>query len=125
MREIPLTQGKVALIDDEDYEELSQYKWTAHHRAKNTWYAVRYVGKRVDGKRVGVHIQMHRVITNCPDGLVVDHINHNGLDNRKENLRTVTAAVNAGNRRPKDANVSEFRIRESMFRFYPQVKYYY
>ena len=89
---IPLTQGKFALVDPEDFEELSKYKWCVS-RSKHTSYAVRR-GK--DGKSV----LMHRVIMKTPEGMVVDHINQNGLDNRKRNMRNCTRAQNACNHRP-------------------------
>lgn len=93
MKEIELTQGKVALVDDEDYEYLSQFKWCAHKNG-NTWYATRLVYE--NGNKSS--ITMHRAITQVAKGMVVDHINHNGLDNRKENLRTCTKAENSRNR---------------------------
>ncbi len=88
---IGLTQDKFAIVDAEDYEWLSKYKW---HVEKDdcTYYAARSVSKR--------NISMHREILSAPDGLVVDHRNHNGLDNRKENLRLCTVAENNRNRRP-------------------------
>ena len=93
---IPLTQGQFAIVDPEDYDKLSQFKWTAA-KSPNTFYAVRSVRGR--------QIRMHRLITNAPKGLVVDHINHNGLDNRKQNLRLCTRSENARNQRPQ-ANCS-------------------
>ncbi|MCP4257565.1 MAG: endonuclease [Planctomycetes bacterium] len=90
---IPLTQGKYAIVDPEDYERLNKHKWHTNS-GRNTCYAVRTAFK--DGKRI--HTKMHRVITNAPRHLVVDHINHSGLDNRKTNLRAVTIAQNNVNR---------------------------
>ena len=88
---IPLTQDKFAIVDAEDYGWLSKYKWHASKDRRN-YYA----------KRRGPHgiVTMHRVILNAPAGLVVDHINHNGLDNRKANLRLCTVAQNNRNARP-------------------------
>jgi hypothetical protein len=83
MKEIPLTQGKVALVDDEDYEFLIQWKWYVQFDGWN-WYALRN-SETVDGRRTG--IKMHRVIMNAPEGLEVDHEDHNGLNNQKKNLR--------------------------------------
>jgi len=90
MREIPLSQGLVALVDDDDYPELIKYKWCAH-KGQNTFYAEKV------SRRMGV-IRMHRIILGVPDGLFTDHINGNGLDNRKENLRIVTNRENSQNR---------------------------
>ena len=96
-KEIPLTQGKVALVDDDDYEELSKYKWCVKKRS-HTCYAKRS-SKTVSGIRHT--ILMHTVILETPKGMETDHINGNGLDNRKENLRIVTRRGNAQNRRVK------------------------
>jgi len=93
-RRIPLTQGQYAIVDPEDYEPLNKYKWHAK-KFKNTYYAAR--SKRI-GKNKWRSIQMHREIINPPDHLLVDHINHNGLDNRKANLRTATYEQNCRNR---------------------------
>jgi hypothetical protein len=63
MKTIPLTQGKVALVDDEDYPELSKFRWCAV-RHRNTWYAVR--GESADGRRLTV--RMHRQILGLGHG---------------------------------------------------------
>ncbi len=88
---IPLTQDKFAIVDAEDYDRLNKYKWHAQKDRRN------YYAKR---RRSYGMVLMHRVILNAPAGLVVDHINHNGLDNRKANLRLCTAAQNSQNSRP-------------------------
>jgi hypothetical protein len=109
MKEIPLTKGQVALVDDDDYVYLSQFKWYANK--KPIFYAVRRHNKMVNGKEQ--HIKMHREILkrylreNFDDSLVVDHINHNGLDNRKENLRLATNKENCNNRRNKKESIYE------------------
>lgn len=90
MKEIPLTQGYVALVDDDDFEWLSQWKWCVL-RTRNNIYA----------KRSSKGILMHREIV-CRHGLLeetVDHVNHNGLDNRKSNLRPCSQSENQANRR--------------------------
>lgn len=91
VKEIPLTRGKVALVDDEDYERVMQYKWCTH-KDRNTWYATRtsYNPKK--------SIPLHRFIMNAKPGEEVDHINHNGLDDRRCNLRIVTRSQNHMNR---------------------------
>ncbi len=103
-REIPLTQGKVALVDAEDYEELSRFKWHAQ-RNKSTYYAVRN-GRRLDGKRCAV--LMHRVIIDPPAGMLVDHISRDGIDNRRSNLRVCSIAENNRNRASKRGASSRF-----------------
>jgi hypothetical protein len=98
MKEIELTQGKITLVDDEDYEYLNQWKWsTKKHRL--TYYATRseYIGKEggVSKKR---NFLMHRIILNANEGDIIDHINGDGWDNRKENLRFVTNRENCQNK---------------------------
>jgi hypothetical protein len=100
-RRIPLTQGKYAIVDPEDFERLNKHKWYAA-RDTRTFYAHRH--KRVGKKYVS--IGMHREILDPPGHLVVDHINHNGLDNRKANLRLATSAQNSYNRRQLRKNKS-------------------
>jgi hypothetical protein len=100
-RKIPLTQGKFAIVDPDDYYRISEYKWSAS-RVYNKFYAVR-TGTAEKGRR-GKTIRMHREIADIPDGLECDHINGNSLDNRKANLRPVTRQQNCWNnrkRRPK------------------------
>jgi hypothetical protein len=104
MKEIQLTQGRVALVDDADYEYLSQWKWKAY-KDRYTWYARR-------GIRVGFVIKtihMHRLITNAPDGLFVDHINGDGLDNRRGNLRVCTKSENGFNRGKNSNNTTGYK----------------
>lgn len=99
MREIPLTQGKVALVDDEDYELLSAHKWYAQRDHKwDRWYALRH--SRREGTRTIV--RMHREILGLSpgDGMETDHRNGDGLDNRRDNLRVATHAQNGANRKP-------------------------
>ena len=94
-RRIPLTQGQYAIVDPEDYEPLSKYKWYAI-KCKNTFYAGR--NARCPKTKKKLYIKMHREVINPPEHLDVDHINRNGLDNRKANLRPVTRAQNILNR---------------------------
>jgi len=95
-RRIPLTQGKFAIVDPEDYERLSKYKWHAH-KAPHTYYAVHSLtnGKKLPRKNA----QMHNLIIKTPPGMFIDHINHNGLDNRKANLRPATFTQNVWHRK--------------------------
>lgn len=96
MKEIPLTQGKFAIVDDDDFDTLNQYKWTAHHHHNRVNYAVRSVYYTPKPKM----LSMHRVILNATPGTQIDHINGDGLDNRKSNLRFTTTRQNSHNRRP-------------------------
>jgi hypothetical protein len=91
MKEIPLTQGKVAIVDDEDYEALNQHKWHFNGR-----YAMRTDHLHGDRK-----ILMHREIMHTPAGMNTDHINHDTLYNCKINLRNCTHAENMRNTKIK------------------------
>jgi len=95
-RLIQLTRGQFAKVDAEDFTWLSQLKWCASYSTSG-FYALS--GVNVYGKKTTV--TMHRLIMNIPrkNGLSVDHINHDGLDNRKCNLRVVTHAENMRNTR--------------------------
>lgn len=94
---IAITQGKVVIIDDEDYALVKPWKWQARYNDKSkTWYAVREV--RLKGKRVGLE-RMHREIMNAKPSEIVDHRDHNGLNNQKDNLRKCTTPSNSRNRR--------------------------
>jgi hypothetical protein len=107
MKEIQLTQGKVALVDDEDFEYLNQFKWYANEWKRGKLYAVRNVRK--NKKYIGYE-SMHRLLTKNNDKkLVTDHINGNTLDNRKSNLRICTISENSKNRKISINNKSGFK----------------
>lgn len=93
MKEIPLTKGKFALVDDEDYEYLMQWKWRLSDR-----YAARWSRKH-EGFEPRRLIYMHRVIHMAPEDMMVDHKNQIELDNRRSNLRTASDSQNMGNRK--------------------------
>lgn len=93
---IPLTQGKFAIVDAGDYERLSKFKWHAN-KGRIIFYAVRKSYE--NGHRKPTYHRMHNVIIQPPRGFRVDHINHDGLDNRKSNLRFCTLVENQGNSR--------------------------
>jgi len=92
---IPLTKGYVAIIDSEDYNRLSKFLWITHKDKKRT-YAQRALPKE-NGKQRG-ETMPHAIMGKPPKGLMIDHINGNGLDNRKCNLRFVTNRQNCMNR---------------------------
>jgi hypothetical protein len=99
MKEIKLTQGQFALVDDSDYEYLNQYKWCAN-KYDTTYYAVRVVGKQT--------IYLHRVIMNTPDNLVVNHWDYNGLNCQKHNMINCTQKENAQYMRIKKTGTSKY-----------------
>ena len=102
MKRIELTQGRVAVVDSEDYEELNKYNWQARVQT----YTGLFRAKRSENKK---EIDMAREIMNCPPGLEVDHINGDLLDNRKCNLRICTHGENMRNRRLQRNNTSGYR----------------
>lgn len=95
-KEILLTRGLVALVDDSWFDELNKFKWRVMGSKRN--YAVR--------QEQGKTIFMHRVIAGTPEGQVCDHINGDGLDNRSDNLRNCTDAQNAHNNHIKKPGCS-------------------
>mgnify|MGYP007100070924 FL=1 len=96
MKKIKLTQGKYALVDDEDYEALNKLKWRCS-KGGNTFYA--YGTSRDITTNKEITVLMHRLVINTPKGLHTDHINGNGLDNRKSNLRACTLIENMRNKK--------------------------
>lgn len=103
MKKIPLPHGLFAIVDDDDYQELSKYKW--HF---NDGYAQRTVTRRKNGIKVNKTIRMHRQILNAPPEKQVDHINRNRLDNRKANLRLCSGYENARNHGLRKDNTSGY-----------------
>jgi len=101
---IPLTQGKFAKVDPDDYICLSQFRWHCKTNP-NATSAVRSTTSAAKQKR----IYMHRLIADTPPHLVCDHINHNGLDNRKANLRNCTLTQNNANSRPAKNSSSKYK----------------
>lgn len=93
MKLIPLTRGLFAQVDDEDYDYLMQWKWYAL-KNKNTFYAQRTI--TIKGKDLAE--KMHRVIMKTSKEMEVDHMDHNGLNNQKTNLRNCTHVQNSQGR---------------------------
>ncbi len=102
MKEISLTRGVSAVVDDDDYEKLSQYNWQARVQTYTGLFRAKRTGKEKE-------VDMARQIMNCPDGLEVDHINGDLLDNRKCNLRICTHQENMRNRRLQKNNTTGYR----------------
>jgi len=96
--EVELTRGKVALVDSTDMPLLVGRKWKAMFTGGKYWYAVSNDG-----------VYMHRLILNAPTGAIVDHINHDSLDNRRENLRLATTAQNIAHQRHKRGCSSKYK----------------
>jgi len=95
------------IIDDEDFEKVKGYTWVLNFRKnRNVFYAERTRTKDKDKK----NFRMHRLIMDCPEGMTVDHINRNTLDNRKENLRICSNKENVRNsKKRKDGITSKYK----------------
>ncbi len=104
VRFIPLSHGKFTIIDTDDYERLKKHKWYTSQDG-NHFYAYAYISIANKKKK----IFMHRYITSAPKGMVVDHIDGNGLNNLKSNLRICTHAQNVQNSRPKSNSSSKYK----------------
>jgi len=103
-RLIRLHNGRYAKVSPEDYPELSQYDWL-FKQCKRSAYAWRIEFE--DGKQKIIY--MHRVIMGEPKGLFIDHINHDGLDNRRDNLRIATRTQNRRNSRSVKTGTSKYK----------------
>lgn len=106
-KEIQLTRGKAAIVDDVDFLQLNQWKW----RVSSRGYARRTITvfEHQNGKRKIREIYMHRLILNTPDGFLTDHINGDPLDNRRCNLRICTNAENQHNQLIRSTKSSRYK----------------
>jgi len=104
MAEIQLTKGYVAIVDDDDFAWLSQWKWFFTGR-----YPARSASKEEETAGRPCHISMHRAIVGASSGRIVDHINGDPLDNRRANLRFCSLSQNQHNQRLKRDNTSGFK----------------
>ena len=101
MKEIELSKGRKAIVDDDDFEKLPQNKWYC----SSYGYAVRTSRETLKRKMYW----MHREIMDCPEGFEVDHINGDRLDNRKSNLRICSRDSNCKNLKKPKTNTSGFK----------------
>jgi len=102
MKTIPLTKGKVALVDDYDFEWLNKYKWCVHGGRNGKFYATR----KENGQ---CFVEMHRMIMQATPEVEIDHINGNSLDNQRHNLRACTHAENCRNRKTQLNTTSQYK----------------
>lgn len=99
-RTLTLSQGQFAIVDVSDYDWLSKWKWTAvWDKNAKTFYAARTY-QLEDGRYK--HVRMHRIIMDAPRGILVDHADHNTLNNRRYNLRFATYSQNNANARHRN-----------------------
>lgn len=114
MKKIKLTQNKYALVDDADFEWLNQWRWCAYSKGGNgtkTYYAGSNNGKMnpiITNSKVK-WVAMHRLITECPKGMMVDHIDGNGSNNQRKNLRICSMNSNSKNRTLNSNNKSGYK----------------
>jgi len=112
MKEIRLTQGYLTLVDDEDFEYLSQWKWYAIRTGRNMY------ATRNESSLQKKTIYMHReIIGNIENGFGVDHIDHNSLNNQRSNLRVASRAENLRNSRSGIGSSSKY-IGVSFYKMY-------
>jgi hypothetical protein len=102
---IPLNQGKYALIDEDDFALVSQYNWFLQGLGPYHSYAIRNLPIGSDKKIES----MHRFLMNAADDIEVDHINGDGLDNRRQNLRLATRSQNMANQKKKEGTTSRYK----------------
>ena len=105
-KEIPLTQGKFAIVDDEDFKWLSQWKWYASYdKKRDRWCAQRFVGGRANHRCV----KMHREILSAAKGDIVDHLDRNALNNCRRNLRICSNTQNLRNTNGQRRRISKYK----------------
>jgi hypothetical protein len=105
MRRVPLSKGKFALIDEVDYVAVSPFTWVAK-QCCNSWYASAYIG---GGAKAPRYVYMHRFLLDAKRGQLVDHINGDGLDNRRANIRLCTKKQNQQNMKKKRGTSSPYK----------------
>jgi hypothetical protein len=97
--------GKVTIVSEEDYEYLKQFSW----RLESSGYVVTFDKEKYKNTKKLGYLYMHRMINKTPNELFTDHINGNRLDNRRENLRTVTKSQNMLNKGTPRHNKSGYK----------------
>ena len=100
MKQIQLTKGHFAAVDDDDFEWASKLKW---------FYAKGYAVRNSQTDRGQRHVYLHRMIANTIEGMLTDHVSGNKLDNRKSNLRTCSARENCRNTTKRRDNKTGFK----------------
>ena len=108
MKKIKLMNKKYALVDDEDFDFLNQFRWYAHRDNRRNG-VMDYVDRNWRRGGKSFHERMHRVIMKAPKGILIDHIDMNPLNNQKSNLRRATQSQNMMNRGAQKNSSSLFK----------------
>lgn len=108
MKQIPLTQGQFAIVDDADYDWLNQWKWAAHKHSSGYFYAMRNSLQK-NGKYHTVYMAREILGLKFGDPRQADHIEHHTLDNRRHNLRISTPQQNSMNQKSPQNTTSQFK----------------
>lgn len=101
MKFVPLTQGKFAMVSDQDWPRVRQFKWRAMRTHSGHWYAVTRMGKKAT-------VYLHRYLKGFPLG-EVDHRDRNGLNNTRRNLRLASSTLNHANAKRRKDNTSGYK----------------
>ncbi len=96
-------ENSYAMVDDDDYDYLMQWKWNVRKNNRNS-YATRHEWHNGQA----FHINMHKVVIDAKKGTIVDHVDRNGFNNQKKNLRLATHSQNMANRRVKEGGTSSY-----------------
>lgn len=128
MRKVKLTLGQIALIDNDDFENLSRFRWCAKLAKVLANGQKKYIAVTANYQpflKQNKPIKMHRLIMKCPPGLTVDHIDGNTLNNRKSNLRIATLSENNKNKRslikPRSGLKGVYAVANSVRRWRSQI----
>ncbi len=113
MKVIQLTRGHVTVVDDDQFEKLAQYRW----HTSGSGYAIRFVGGRKNHRIIHIHREIFGTV---PDGMEIDHINMNRMDNRRENLRLATRQQNRFNQNVRIDN----KLRLKGINYIPSINKY-
>lgn len=103
MREILLSKGRKAIIDDQDYEKVSEYNWYVQENKTGIIYA------KANDRKNGTTLFMHRLILNIPKGTIIDHVDGDGCNNTRTNLRVCTKQQNAFHSKKMRGCYSKFK----------------
>ena len=106
VKEIPLTQGEVALVDDEDFEWLTRWAWCLRQEKGALQKYAHCAWRRPDGRKTTM--KMHRLIMAAKPGVIIDHIDRDGLNNQRGNLREVTPRESSINGSKRSVNTSGY-----------------